>query len=456
MNKIVWFLVALLVLTSSCQPVVTQPPMPTATLSVLPPTEKSTEIPTATLLPADTPALSATPFVTGKWRVAGIDVPALASFDNKLQSYMEKHGISSGALAVTYRGRLIMAHGYTWDDDQSYTIQPDSLFRLASVSKPITAVAILKLVQDDNLSLDTHITDLLTFNPPAGQSIDPRLNEVTIAHLLYHQGGWDIEELGYDPMFNDFAVSEALGVPLPISQANIITYMSGMPLNFDPGTKYAYSNYGYMLLGQIIETVSKQPYETYVQQNVLEPIGIIHTQLGRSLLENRLPGEVTYNSDFTGTTVFDASGKDVPWPYGGWNLENMAAHGGWVSTVVDMARFEASFYQPENNPVLTKDSIKVMFKAPPGAAGDRYYAMGWEIVRVGTSTMNTWHTGSLDGTLTIMVRRYDGVGWIAVFNERESSSDPTGDSYWEIDGLLHEAADAVNSWPDHDLFLQIQ
>jgi hypothetical protein len=68
--------------------------------------------------------------------------------------------------------------------------------------------------------------------------------------------------------------------------------------------------------------------------------------------------------------------------------------------------------------------------------------------------MNTWHAGSLDGTFALMVRRFDGVGWVVVFNERDSISDPTGDGYWEIDGMLHDAADAVDSWPDHDLFQQ--
>jgi CubicO group peptidase (beta-lactamase class C family) len=447
-------LIVLLILVSGCQPAITPSPTPSATQTLLPPTETATPLPTATLIPTNTPDPTATPIVSGEWRITGVDVPTLASFDSMMQSYMKKNGITSGALAVTYKGHLIMAHGYTFDSDQSYTIQPDSLFRLASVSKSITAVAVLKMIQDKQLSLDTHIADILTFTPPDGESIDPRLNDVTVADLLYHQGGWDIEQLGFDPMAIDSFISETFGIPLPISKADIITYMSGMPLNYDPGTKFAYSNYGYMLLGQIIETVSKQPYETYVKQNVLEPLGMIHTQLGRTLPENRLPGEVKYHSDFTGTTVFDASGKDVPWPDGGWNLENMAAHGGWTSTVVDMARFEASFDNPENNPVLTKDSIKLMFKAPPGTTGDQYYAIGWE-VRVEGSAMNTWHTGSLDGTFTEMVRRANGVDYMVAFNERDSESDPTGDKHGEIDGLLYDAVDAIQSWPDHDLFQQL-
>jgi CubicO group peptidase (beta-lactamase class C family) len=453
MKKTTWLLIALHILTSGCQLASTLPHTPTALLPTA--TLTLTPRPTESEPPADVPEPSVTLIVSGKWRIAGIDVPALASFDSTMQAFMNEHEISAGALAITYKGRLVMAHGYTWDNDQSYATRPTSLFRIASLSKPITAAAVLKLVQDGQLSLDTRITDILTFEPPAGQSADARLNDVTVAALLYHLGGWDIEELGYDPMFSDFRISKALGVPLPISQTNIMTYMSGVSLNQDPGTTYAYSNYGYMLLGRIIETVSRQPYETYVKQNVLEPLGITNTHLGRSLPKNRLPGEVTYHSDFTGPTVFDASRADVPWPDGGWNLENMDAHGGWVANVVDLAMFAASFDQPRINPILEQDMITLMFKSPPETTEERYYGMGWQVVRFGNNEMNTWHTGSLDGTLTLMVRRSDGVSWVVFFNERESNSDPTGDSYWEIDDMLHIAADAISSWPDHNLFQQL-
>jgi len=390
--------------------------------------------------------------VTGKWRITGNDVPSLASFDAVLKDYMQAHNISAGALAVTYRGRLVMAHGYTWDLDETYATQPTSLFRIASLSKPFTAAGILKLVQDGKLSLDTRIVDILNFTPAPGETVDPRLRDVTVAHLLYHRGGWDIDALGYDPMFSDARISETLGVPLPISQANIITYMSGVALNHNPGATYAYSNFGYMLLGLIIETVSQQPYVTYMKQNVLEPLDITHMQLGRSILANRLPGEVSYYSDFTGSTVFDTSRMEVPWPYGGWNLENMAAHGGWVANVIDLARFESSFDPPQDNPVLSQDSIQRLFSAPAGITDSRYYAMGWNVQRYGPGSMTTWHGGSLDGTLTLMVRRSDGVDWAAVFNQRESASDPQGKTFWDIDGMLHQAADAVKAWPDHDYF----
>ncbi len=337
------------------------------------------------------PAPTAKPTITRQWRVTGLDVPALSGFDSILLSYMQIRDISQGALAVTYQGRLILAHGYTWAAGEDAVTQPTSLFRIASVSKPVTAVAILKLVQDGRLSLDTKIVDLLDLTPPAGQTLDPRLADVTVAHLLAHRGGW-----AFEPMFSDIKISRQLGAPLPISQANIIQYMSGIPLTYLPGTRYIYSNYGYLLLGRIIEAVSRQPYQVYVKQNVLEPIGITHMQLGHTLPAQQLPGEVAYHSDFTGPTVFDASGAAVSLPYGAWNLENMDSHGGWVASAVDLARFEASFDDPASHPVLTQASIDRMFAPQPGETAALYYALGWFVDRVGShpdGRLALWQVG---------------------------------------------------------------
>ena len=88
--------------------------------------------------------------------------------------------------------------------------------------------------------------DILPFGPPEGKQIDPNLREVTILDLLQHLGGWDRDET-FDPMFADARISEALDVSNPINHANIITFMNGQPLQYEPGTKYAYSNYGYCL-----------------------------------------------------------------------------------------------------------------------------------------------------------------------------------------------------------------
>jgi CubicO group peptidase (beta-lactamase class C family) len=446
LKKTLWPFIVLLVLTASCQPAPAPAPAPKTSLppaATIPPAPR----PINTEKITGTPAPSALPSTSRKWRITGIDVPALAIFDDTVKDYMQENNISQGALAVTYQDHLVLAHGYTWAGNESDLTQPTSLFRIASLSKPVTATAILKLVQDGKLSLDAKIVDILDFTPPAGKSIDPRLREVTVAHLLSHTAGW-----GYDPMFDDIRISQELGVPLPISQADIITYMSGYPITYIPGTYFDYSNYGYLLLGRIIEAASHQPYETYVKQNILKPLGITHMQLGHTLPDGRLPGEVTYHSDFTGPTVFDASGADVPMPYGAWNLENMDANGGWVANVIDLARFEVSFDRSGSSPVLSPDSIQRMFAAPPGTTEGQYYALGWFVVGAGSAKSYTWHGGRLDGTLGFLVRRADGVGWVVIFNQSNSRRDPKGECHWYIYDLLHQAAGAIETWPVHDLF----
>ncbi len=399
---------------------------------------------------------TAMPRKSQAWTATGQAVPELAAFDTIVQNFMADRNISGGALAVTKDSRLVLARGYTYNPDgEDLTVQPTSLFRIASISKPITGVAVMQLVESGLLSLDDRLTDLLTLVPPDGQSADPRLPNITVRHLLQHLGGWNRDQT-FDPMFRDFNVASTLGASLPVSQADIMTYMTGQPLQHTPGNTYAYSNYGYMLLGRIIEAVSGVDYETYVQNNIFAPLDVTRPQLGRSLKAHRLATEPKYHSRFSTRTVFDNSGSFVRWPYGGWNLENMDAHGGWLCSPVDLVRFASAFDQQASSPLLSSASIDTMFGLPENIdpnnynMGDYYYANGWAVRDYGNGNRNTWHDGSLDGTSTLMVRRWvDGLNWCVLFNQRD---DPSGLPYWSIDGDLHAAANSVATWPTHDLF----
>ena len=390
------------------------------------------------------------------WTVTGHEFAELASFDQTMKDFMQARAISGGALAVTRDSRLMLARGYTYSDDpEDLIVQPASLFRLASVSKPLTAAAVMRLVQDARLELAAKVGDLLALTPPAGGTADPRLAEVTVRQLLQHLGGFD--GIGdFDPMFNDFAISAEMGAPLPVSQANIITSASGRALKYDPGTTYAYSNYGYCLLGRLIEKVTGRPYQDYVKDALFRPLAVSQPALGRTLAAQRRSNEVKYHSQYTSTSVFDNSFAEVPAPYGGWNLENMDAHGGWLASAVDLARFAASFDDPAACPILNAASIAAMFALPENIApedytpGDFYYACGWMVRDAGGANRNTWHTGGLDGTFTLLVRRgFDKTNWCALFNQRDDSS---GLDYMDIDLALHVAANAVTAWPEHDLF----
>jgi N-acyl-D-amino-acid deacylase len=234
----------------------------------------------------------------------------------------------------------------------------------------------------------------------------------------------------------------------------IIRYMLRRPLDFDPGSRYAYSNFGYCLLGRVVEKVSGKSYHDYVRQEVLAPLGAHDTQLGRTLLAGRLPHEVRYDAgDRKGNAVLGPQlGKPVPLPYGAWCLEAMDSHGGWVATAADLVRFAEAFDHPDRCKVLNARSIETMFARPPGEAGfdkgkprEVYYACGWSVRPYGKDSRNTWHTGSLDGTSTILVRRTDGLTWAVLFNSRDGGKG--GEPASEIDSLVHKAADAVKNWP---------
>lgn len=372
------------------------------------------------------------------------DDAALRSFDETMEAQLRTQKLTGASLAVAKDGRLVYAKGFGLDDIVSKTsVQPASLFRIASVSKPITAVAILRLVQDGKLDLDAKAFGLLDLKAADGTAVDPRLSEITVRHLLQHTGGWNRDKSG-DPMFKSAEISAALGVPSPPTSLNIIRWMLGKPLDVDPGTRYSYSNFGYCVLGRIIEQRTGESYETFVKKNVLAPMGITRMTLGRSLRENRETDEVTYypGAAKPGKPVFESIKEDkVPAPYGTFCLEAMDSHGGWLASALDLARFGSSL-----DKVLNAKSLETMF-ARPSNAGDApfYYGCGWMVRPIGDAgRMNTWHTGALPGTTSLLVRRHDGLVWAVLFNERLKNE--------SIDPALHKAADAVASWPKGDLF----
>ena len=225
-------------------------------------------------------------------------------------------------------------------------------------------------------------------------------------------------------------------------------------LDFDPGERYAYSNFGYCLLGRVIENLSGQTYEAYVKQNVLAPLGVTTMRIGATRLEGRAENEVRYYHPGNGKSVFEKDlGQDVPHPYGTWNLEAMDSHGGWIASATDLAKFAAAFDDPGNCPILGRESIELMHRRPPGLAGhekdgskkDVYYSLGWSNRVLSGERLNHWHTGSLPGTATILIRRHDGRNFVALLNSRVSrSADHLGRA---IDSLLHKAADEVTDWP---------
>lgn len=390
--------------------------------------------------------------------------PALKPLDALFTKFMKTHSVPGCTVAITDHGRLVYSRGFGVSDVASQTpVNPKNLFRIASISKPITAVAILQLVEQGKLKLDDPVFQILKYEPHLvdGQKMDDRQSQITIRHLLQHRGGWDRDK-SFDAMFQSIRFADSLGTPAPAGPNEVIRCMRGLPLDFDPGQRYAYSNYGYCLLGRVIEKLTAQPYDQYVKQHVLAPLGINTMKLGRTRLEDRSDTEVLYYDPGADESVFQVDRKQpVPLAYGAFNLEAMDAHGGWLASAIDLARFAAAFDNPEKCPILNASSIGEMYERPAGepekdASGktrDNWYSLGWFVRQTANGGKTTWHTGSLPGTSTILIRRADGRNVVVLFNSRVS---PTVEHLTRaLDAPLHQALDEVGNWPQVDLFSEL-
>ena len=393
--------------------------------------------------------------------ISGAAVPGMASYDQVITAFMRKHAIPGGAVAVVRDGRLVYARGFGYADVEHATpVQPDALFRIASVSKPLTAVAIMTLVEEGKLGLDDRVAPFIAHLTPApGASVDPRWEQVTVRHLLNHTGGWDRTSPngGFDPIDRPSIAAAAVGAPAPASSETLIRYMKGMPLDFDPGERFAYSNFGYIVLGRVIERVSGMRYEEYVRTRVLQPVGANRTQQGRSRMRDALPEEVRYYMPWEpglGMTslvpsVFPGEGL-VPLNYGGYHHEAGDASGAWVSSTVDLLRFLSGVDGRTSRPdILGAGMVAQMTGSGPVvcSGGGCYWAFGW-LVRP-TQGDATWsHGGTLPGTTAMLVRTYHGFGMVALFNARSLTANLEAESQ----AALWNALAGVTAFPTHDLF----
>jgi N-acyl-D-amino-acid deacylase len=224
------------------------------------------------LLLALLPAASAGGKKAEKPPRTGPDEPDLASFDEMMERFVRENEVPGAALAVAKDGRLVYARGFGYADPDAKTpVQPRALFRIASISKPLTAAAILRLMELGKLKLNDTAFDLLKLAPLPGNDEDPRLKKVTVLELLHHTAGFD-RGASFDPMFRPIEIAKAFKANPPADPAQIIRYMLGHKLDFDPGSRYAYSNYGYCVLGRVIEKASGKRYEAFVRDTVLNPL----------------------------------------------------------------------------------------------------------------------------------------------------------------------------------------
>ena len=236
------------------------------------------------------------------------------------------------------------------------------------------------------------------------------VEQINIDHLLTHtSGGWDNGVA--DPMFSNPEMSHAELISWTLDQR---------PLDHPPGQVFAYSNFGFCVLGRVIEKITRQPYAGQVQSAILSPCGITDMRLAGNTLQDRAANEVTYYGQ--GGSFYDD-------PYA-FNLTRMDSHGGWIATPADLVRFATHVdgFDVRRN-ILKAETIRKM--TTPGEANPRSakYARGWYV----NAKDHWWHGGSLPGTTAILVRTSTGFCWAALTNTgRGSMEDALDDMVWNM------------------------
>ncbi|MBL4560421.1 MAG: serine hydrolase [Bacteroidales bacterium] len=370
--------------------------------------------------------------------------------DKLLNRFLRKWEVAGATVAVVKEGKLVFAKGYGYSNlDNEREVEPSNLFRIASVSKLITATAIMKLQEESKLHLDDFVFgEHGILNDTIYNNIrDKRTKRITVEHLLRHSAGFT-SKYG-DPMFLPLAIAKKMKVKPPIDAQTTIQFALSRRLNFTPGTRGSYSNLGYVILEKVISKLAKEPYEAYVQAHVLNPAGIFDMHLGRSLQKDRFPNEVNYyeQSNAIKISAFDGSGKTVFRSNGGNNLEVLGGAGAWIASAAELIKFMMAIDGDDTLPdILSRKSVKYM--TTPNKLG--HSPIGWKGTR-GSGTW--WRTGTLAGSSALLKHESNGLSYVIITN---SSTWRGSDFTKDLSVLMSRFLRSVKQWPDHDLFYHFE
>jgi N-acyl-D-amino-acid deacylase len=387
---------------------------------------------------------AAQPSPTPNYPMTGKAIAELEPIDKAVVAMLARHGIPGAALAIAKDGKLLHARGYGWADlkaDQH--VKPDTLFGVASVSKVFTALAILKLVEEKKLQLDDRAFEIIKhIKAPPGVKVDPRINKITVRHLLTHSGGWDAEKSG-DPVNWTTQVNMQRSGKDTLTAEQLISYTLRGRLDFEPGTDSKYSNFGYIVLGEVIEKTSGKSYESYVKDAVFKPAGVSRAAL------HPLNGQY-----FPGESKRYLAGHDDALPP--WQQKKSDAAGGWTLSAIDTVRVLTVLDGTRGQRLLAEKSFELMTDPPPAPLKPRpngtYIGLGWDLVGRTDKYVAYQKDGSWFGVRSYAQRTPTGVNWMLVMNASMQPDAFDAKLLQEAIREVRESLENHKSFPTHDQF----
>ena len=376
------------------------------------------------------------------------DCPQTKRFDASILRFMRYWGIKGGSFALMRNDSLLYAKGYGYSNIHDSTqCEVKNIFRVASVSKLLTAVAIMHLEEKGKLSTQDFVfgeegilNDSLFLNYR-----DKNIKKITVEHLLRHTSGFSNPH--GDAAFNMELVAKFLGKPLPLTMDDMVQYSTRIRLRAKPGGRFNYSNLGYIILSKVIEKASGIPYETYIKDSILFPIGCYDIHLAHNYQNEFRENEVTYYEvkEAEKVPAFDGSDTLVMKSLGGNDVHGLYGAGGWVASPVELLKLVAAINKcPVQKDFLSAESID--FMTPYGKNAK---PAGWA-----SSSSKFWlRTGSMSGTSALIKAQKDGYTWVFISNS----------SSWNGPGLARQmnkeitrAMMKVSKWPETDYFTLAQ
>ena len=330
----------------------------------------------------------------GVWENEHYGADRLRGAEQTMQHFMAQFGVPGLSIAISAHGRLVHARALGMADKahgEAMTVR--HRLRIASVSKPITSVTVMRLIELRRVGMSSHVFGprrLLgtVYGNAAAYSANERA--ITLEQLLKHTAGMPTND-GNDPMFREPArdAGSLIGWVLDTRDPTGV-----------PGSMWQYSNFGYCVIGRIIERRTGMAYAGWVQRSILDPAGVTSMQIAGNTLADRAPNE----------SVYYGQGGDDPYSM---QVARMDAHGGWISTAIDLLRFLRAVDGLNAEPDLL--SAASVARMTTGSTARANYACGWSVDGAG----NWDHNGALPGTLSMLRRRADGIGQAALVNTRQ-------------------------------------
>lgn len=364
--------------------------------------------------------------------------------DKYFRSFIRKWNIVGLSVAIVKDDKLIYTKGFGYANKElNEKMAPTNILRIASVSKLVTAAAIMKLQEKNYLTLEDKVfgKDGILNDPSFLSYKDKRFEEITIRHLLSHSAGW-LMRYG-DHMFMNRTIARKMKAKLPLDLNTIIKFAMTKRLHFQPGTYSSYSNLGYAILSRIIEKITNRSYENFVRTEILEPIDIYDMSLAFNFEEERKINEVKYYEQKNARLVksFNGSNKLVKKSYGGNDVRLLGGAGAWLASSISLARFVCAIDGKDGDieDILSEESIEEMLDS------GRLDPLGWRSVRNDVYC----RTGSFSGTSALVKKLPNGYTYVVLCN---SSSWKASKFPPYISGMMNKVIKKIEQTDNYDLF----